>query len=185
MGSIAGHGDTEKIAKLWFRVSVRVTFWKMAPISTMWVGDREGIPGPTDGWINYMCKLIVFWLLLSLSANLQNLQIPKNFWFTVAGFGLRLMADCKQIHSQNGPRQDSQREIRPHFFDRPEFFKIFLGISLRTKYEAYETFCHSAVITASLAGLILGLCPANERWRYLLCNDVSHWLGASLESALH
>ena len=81
--------------------------------------------------------------MLSLSANLQNLQIPKNFWFTVAGFGLRLMADCKQIHSQNGPRQDSQREIRPHFFDRPEFFKRFLGIGLRTKYEAYETFCHS------------------------------------------
>ena len=30
-------------------------------------------------------------------------------------------------------------------------------------------------------GLILGLRPANERWR----NDVSHWLGASLESALY
>ena len=32
-------------------------------------------------------------------------------------------------------------------------------------------------------GLILGLHPANERLRYF-CNDVSHWLGASLESAL-
>ena len=143
MGSIAGHGDTEKLAKLWFRVSVRVTFWKMAPVSTMWVGDRLSIPVPTDGWINYVCKFIVFWLLLSLSANLLNLQIPTNFWFTIAGFGLRLMANCKQIHSQNGPRQDSQREIRPHFFDRPEFFKRFFVIGLRTKYEAYETFCHS------------------------------------------
>ena len=33
------------------------------------------------------------------------------------------------------------------------------------------------------AGLILSLRPANER-RSLLCNDVSHWLGASLASAL-
>ena len=31
-------------------------------------------------------------------------------------------------------------------------------------------------------GLILGLRPANETT--LLCNDVSHWLGANLESAL-
>ena len=32
-------------------------------------------------------------------------------------------------------------------------------------------------------GLILGLRPANERRHYFICNDVSHWLGASLESA--
>ena len=31
------------------------------------------------------------------------------------------------------------------------------------------------------AGLILGLYPANDR----LCNDISYWLGANLESALH
>ena len=45
------------------------------------------------------------------------------------------------------------------------------------------------------SGLILGLCPANERRRYsvtsssqwetlLLCNVVSHWLGTNLESSL-
>ena len=34
-----------------------------------------------------------------------------------------------------------------------------------------------------VTGLILGLHPANERRRYF-CNDVSHWLGANLESAL-
>ena len=33
-------------------------------------------------------------------------------------------------------------------------------------------------------GLILGLPPANGRRCLLLCNDVSHWLGASLESTL-
>ena len=37
-------------------------------------------------------------------------------------------------------------------------------------------------IKGNYAGLILGLLPANET--ALLCNDVSHWLGASLESAL-
>ena len=34
-----------------------------------------------------------------------------------------------------------------------------------------------------IKGLILGLCPANET--ALLCNDVSHWLGTNLESALY
>ena len=33
-------------------------------------------------------------------------------------------------------------------------------------------------------GLILGLCPANERCRYKATPAVSHWLGANLESAL-
>ena len=32
-----------------------------------------------------------------------------------------------------------------------------------------------------IPGLILGLHPANERWH----NNISHWLGASQESALH
>ena len=58
------------------------------------------------------------------------------------------------------------------------------------------------VMTAhTTTALILGLCPANERRRYnnradsmfapsqwetvLLCNDVSHWLGANLETALN
>ena len=35
-----------------------------------------------------------------------------------------------------------------------------------------------------ITGLIPGLRSANERRRYF-CNDVSHWLGASLESALY
>ena len=35
-----------------------------------------------------------------------------------------------------------------------------------------------------IPGLILGSRPANERQRYFVSNDVSHWLGASLESAL-
>ena len=35
----------------------------------------------------------------------------------------------------------------------------------------------------SCTGVILGLRPANER-RVLLCNDISHWLGTSLESAM-
>ena len=34
-----------------------------------------------------------------------------------------------------------------------------------------------------IPGLILGLRPANET--ALLCNDVSHWLAASLASALN
>ena len=35
-----------------------------------------------------------------------------------------------------------------------------------------------------ITGLILGLCPANERPRYFV-TKISHWLGASLESALY
>ena len=35
-----------------------------------------------------------------------------------------------------------------------------------------------------ISGLILSLCPANERHRYF-CNGVSHWLGTNLESALY
>ena len=34
------------------------------------------------------------------------------------------------------------------------------------------------------SGLIPGLRPANERRRYFVMNDVSHWLGTNLESAL-
>ena len=49
--------------------------------------------------------------------------------------------------------------------------------------------CRPVIVIKSNTGLILGLRPANERRRYfvptaLLCTDVSHWLGASLESAL-
>ena len=33
------------------------------------------------------------------------------------------------------------------------------------------------------AGIILCMCPANERWR-LHCNTVSHWLGAYIERSL-
>ena len=37
-------------------------------------------------------------------------------------------------------------------------------------------------IVCDIPGLILGLHPANET---LICNDISHWLGANLESALY
>ena len=33
--------------------------------------------------------------------------------------------------------------------------------------------------------LILGLCRANERRRYFVTNNVPHWLGTNLESALN
>ena len=36
-----------------------------------------------------------------------------------------------------------------------------------------------------IPGLILSLRPANERRCYFVTNDVSHWLGASLEPALN
>ena len=34
-------------------------------------------------------------------------------------------------------------------------------------------------------GLILGRCPASERLHAVLCNDVSHWLGADLKWSTH
>ena len=37
------------------------------------------------------------------------------------------------------------------------------------------------LVTLAITGLILGLRPANA----LLCNDISHWLGANLDSALN
>ena len=40
--------------------------------------------------------------------------------------------------------------------------------------------CHCCV---QYTGLILGLCPANERWRYIV--TTSHWLGVNLQSALN
>ena len=49
-------------------------------------------------------------------------------------------------------------------------------------------------VDKQISGLILGLHPANERWRYfapsqwetlLQSKAVSHWLGANLESALN
>ena len=52
----------------------------------------------------------------------------------------------------------------------------------------YDVMCFSSVshfdiaTACSMSGLILGLRPANEIW--LLCNDVSDWLDASLKSAL-
>ena len=50
----------------------------------------------------------------------------------------------------------------------------------------YATLMMSVVLTAQYitSGLILGLRPANERQRYFVSNAVSHWLGASPESAL-
>ena len=59
----------------------------------------------------------------------------------------------------------------------------------------------AALVSGDISGLILGLRPANEIRRYnfradsrfapnqcettLLCNDVSHWLGANLDSTLY
>ena len=63
-----------------------------------------------------------------------------------------------------GHRPRFSRWLHPTLQDRP----------LQAGYAAREQ---------ELIGLILGLCPANERRRFF-CNDVSHWLGASLESAL-
>ena len=39
-------------------------------------------------------------------------------------------------------------------------------------------------VIIGLAGLILGLCPANERRCYFVTTSLSHWLGANLESVL-
>ena len=50
------------------------------------------IPRPVDGWINYVCKSIVFWLVLSLSANLLNLQMPTEYEFLVQNSGIRTQA---------------------------------------------------------------------------------------------
>ena len=36
-----------------------------------------------------------------------------------------------------------------------------------------------------LSGLLQSLRPANEKRRYFVINDVSHWLGANLETALY
>ena len=73
-----------------------------------------------------------------------------------------------------------------------------LSLEQSNRHFAYLIFklflpSHLLHIVMEIAGLILGLRPANERRRYfvttswetvLLCNDDSHWLGAKLESAL-
>ena len=46
-----------------------------------------------------------------------------------------------------------------------------------------ETFNADNPIHIRISGLILGLRPVNET--ALLCNDVSHWLGTNIESALY
>ena len=55
--------------------------------------------------------------------------------------------------------------------------------SFRTFLSELMTLCDLTMPDLTIPMLIIGLRPTNER--PLLCNDVSHWLGASLESALN
>ena len=62
------------------------------------------------------------------------------------------MADCKQIRTPKmAPGNIHKEKFGRHNFDRPEFFKRFFGIGLRTKYEANKTFCHSGWCTGDTA----------------------------------
>ena len=67
-----------------------------------------------------------------------------------------------------------QRNHKWSFFGR-------LYISLNVKNSFKDQSCN-VYERYDIAGLILGLRPANERRRYKV-NAVSHWLGANLESA--
>ena len=72
----------------------------------------------------------------------------------------------------NFPPKSSQQTLHSSSM-RTSYGVSFVG------FKFWFIFCFSQSSVVWNTGLILGLRPANVRWRY-----ISHWLGASLESAL-
>ena len=79
---------------------------------------------------------------------------------------------CGAVITVNFPPKSSQQTLHSSFM-RASYGVSFVG------FKFWFIFCFSQSSVVWNTGLILGLRPANVRWRY-----ISHWLGASLESAL-
>ena len=87
---------------------------------------------------------------------------------------VQVMAWCRQAASHY-LSQCCPKSLSPYGVTRPQWVKLE---SLKNERAKFNKLLHASLIMNSIwnTGLILGVCPANERWRYFVTTSLIVWV---------